>query len=738
MKPQLKYNTKLLIAISLTMGLIITIVMELISYKSNKHILENNNAVYRYYKTLEIQHDLLVSIYTLEGDEHKFLLTNDTQILQNFNQQEIQIRSLGQSILKYTSSGSDSIQMSNLIQMIETKIEHINNTINNPDRSQSSISKIVEDKEDKKLMTDFLLLDDKIDTEMQAKIQSLRIANAELSAKTNFWDIFGTLFAILVLIIAMFFLFKDVDLRDELEIKLRIAKMKAEQNAVLKEQFMANMSHEIRTPMNAILGFTNLMEKTKLDDIQSEYISAVKSSGANLLNIINDILDFSKIEAGMLRIEKIPFSIPSLLNSLEVMFAEKTKEKNLMFSVNVDEHIPQIVLGDPTRLTQIMINLIGNAIKFTQQGKVSVFCDLISLEDGLAKIIFKVKDTGEGIPKEKQIEIFDRFNQGNLETTRQYGGTRLGLAIVKKLVELQNGTISLQSREGKGSEFTIEISYSLPKEYVSKETGETEAMMPNFSEAKINILLVEDNIMNQKYASILLKELGADVDIAQNGQIAIEMLKNKKYNLILMDIQMPVMDGYKTASVIRGELHLKTPIIAMTAHIMAGEKEKCAGFGMNDYISKPFNESDLYKIISKYLGDIAKTNKSATTVSEEKTKEDIHQQVIDLSELQTLSKGNKAFVKEMIGIFLEQVPLDMNDIEAAIKETDYDTIQAISHKMKTSVGFIGLRPLLQEPLNTIESLSENHEGLEKIANKFNYLKSIIEKAERELELAIND
>lgn len=377
---------------------------------------------------------------------------------------------------------------------------------------------------------------------------------------------------------------------------------KAEESNKLKEAFLANMSHEIRTPMNAIIGFSDILSKRVMGEQEKEYVRTIKSAGENLLTIINDILDISKIEASMMTFEEHIFSVKDIFNSLNVMMTGKAKEKNLELTFTCAPDVPVHLLGDPTRLTQIIINLTGNAIKFTDKGKVEVnvkasqalpghtTADTIVLE-------FSIKDTGIGIPPDKLSHIFERFRQAESHTTRKYGGTGLGLSIAKQLVELQGGTLSVKSESKIGSEF----SFCIPYKRAGDVLPPTEASLKKHNVAelsKLNILLVEDNQLNVKLILSLFSEYNLKLQVVGNGSLAIDKIKENTFDIILMDMEMPVLNGYEAAVIIRQELKSKIPIIAMTAHAMAGEEERCLSLGMNDYISKPINADLLFEKIS--------------------------------------------------------------------------------------------------------------------------------------------
>ncbi|MEO9210171.1 MAG: response regulator [Ginsengibacter sp.] len=481
--------------------------------------------------------------------------------------------------------------------------------------------------------------------------------------------------------------------------KLNISEKKVKESARIKEIFMANMSHEIRTPMNAILGFTHLLQSKNLDDDSREYVQAIEKSGENLLIIINDILDLSKIEAGMLKIEKMPFSIRNLLHSIQLMFFNKAADKNIKLSTNIDEEVPEFLIGDATRLTQILTNLVGNALKFTMEGSVAINIINLGKTKNLINLGITVTDTGIGIAPEKQQQIFERFEQAEHSVIRNYGGTGLGLSIVRDLVILQNGTIELMSETGKGSTFKL----SIPLEISADDMIDHSALTQEFSEVPSpefigQILVVEDHEINQRLIKHLFKIWGLNYDLAKNGEEALKKLRSKTYSLILMDIQMPVMDGYTATKEIRETLKITTPIIAMTAHALTGEKEKCVEVGMNDYISKPLREKELHHLINQYA-----QLKKVDSTSPESLSRSENYSFINLQYMKEISAGNREYEKSVTGLFIEAIPEDISAIENAWKELDIQKLRHVAHNMKTTVSIMGLDNALFQYLDALEN-----------------------------------
>ena len=471
-----------------------------------------------------------------------------------------------------------------------------------------------------------------------------------------------------------------------------------------KEQFLANISHEIRTPINGIAGMAGLLSQDSSPEERGTYLNAIKHSAENLKVIINDILDLAAIESGKLRLEKIPFNVHDLLPSLIGMFAYQAKEKKILLSYRIDKSLNRILLGDPVRLNQILINLISNAVKFTHSGEIQVRCSAEERHKSGCIVKVQVIDTGVGVPSDKLDTIFESFSQADASVTRKYGGSGLGLTIVKQLVELQHGLIEVKSEEHKGSNFIVRIPYSFGRSERLKKTDLPKAVGAFDHPLKeMRVLLVEDNDINRLYAKSILHQWNCIVDIAENGLVAIEKIKYNFYDVVLMDVQMPVMDGYEATRAIRlMDSHMRDAnIVALTANATPADIQKCLASGMNDYLPKPFTPDDLYRKIFRDL--------TASTEAKNGKPKKIQTPVkdtFDLAYLRSISDNNQEFLQDMIQTFVQSTPPVLKEMQDAVAAKNWKKLSRLAHQIKPSFGLMGMDALRK----TVFAIEENAEA----------------------------
>lgn len=507
---------------------------------------------------------------------------------------------------------------------------------------------------------------------------------------------------------------KALHIKYDLE-ELQKQKDIAELSDKLKEQFLANVSHEIRTPMNGVLGMAHLLSKTHPTHEQLEYIDAIKVSANNLMVIINDILDFSKINAGKIEFSENEFDLRELVKGVLQILRIKTEEKRIQLGCTFDYHLKDMLCGDPIRLNQILTNLMANAVKFTEKGKVNLDIKLLEVNELVCKIRFKVTDTGIGIPENKLQSIFDSFEQAE-NNKRRYEGTGLGLTIVKQLVELQGGSISVKSRVNEGSEFIVDMTFRIGKIQSSPKIISTKEVQPQQDFSLVRVLIVEDNYVNQLLVKNMLKNFGfANYDSAENGRSALAKLREEMYDIILMDIQMPEMDGYEITREIRTRLSKEirnVPIIAITADASEKEKTKAREAGMNDYVVKPYTSEELYASLIKFLPNNSIVKESSEKLSSENANG------INLDFLDKFTGGDQELTVQLLEIILKQIPETIDKLNFHIPRKNWKEVHAVSHKVKSSLAIFELHELKKISTN-IEEYSRDGICLDEISELFN-------------------
>lgn len=483
-----------------------------------------------------------------------------------------------------------------------------------------------------------------------------------------------------------------------------------------KQQFLSNMSHEIRTPMNAIIGFTKVLLKTELSAKQKEYLTAVKMSGNALIVLINDILDLAKVDSGKMTFEEIPFKMALSISAMLHLFEPKIQEKNLTLIKEYDPKIPEVLLGDPVRLHQIILNLVSNAVKFTNEGHIKVSIKLIKEDDKKATIEFSVADTGIGIEADKMADIFENFQQAAHDTPRLYGGTGLGLAIVKQLVEPQGGVIAVKSKITEGATFSFVLDF--------KKTNDTAVFEDEFMELdptikNIKVLVVEDMPLNQLLMKTILDDFGFERDVAENGKIAIEKLAQKNlygltkaYDVILMDLQMPEMNGFEATEYIRKVLKSKIPIIALTADVTTVDLTKCKAVGMNDYIAKPVDERLLY---SKIVNFVKKTPLKPSKMDGELGPV-IKLRCTNMTYLLQRTKANPELMRAMIDAYLEQTPPLIEAMKQGFENQDWELLHSAVHKMMPSFLIVGMKNDFEDMAKKIMAFAKIQQEADSVAD----------------------
>ncbi len=508
---------------------------------------------------------------------------------------------------------------------------------------------------------------------------------------------------------------RDITAKKKTEKALIQAKQTAEAARHTERQFLANMSHEIRTPMNTVIGMTHLLYDSNPSESQKEIINSLLFSADSLMSIIDNILDLSKIEAGELALEERNFNLQELLKILHKTYQLKIQNKPITLSMEIDESIQHLLIGDRVRLSQILINLLGNSIKFTHEGTIGLKVKVLHSNTENSIIQFHVHDTGIGIAPDKLNYIFDTFKQADLRITRKYGGTGLGLTIVKQLAELQGGAIRAESQQGKGSDFFVILPFKNTNISAAAVVPKNEARPDSGTLLKnIRILVVEDNLMNQKLMGKILEQWDSYFTFASSGEEAIVITENQIFDIIFMDIHMPEMDGCDTTKLIRGNPqnpNHDVPIIALTAAALLEERNRAMAAGMNEFLTKPCSPVQLKQTVIKYTSGREVSNKAVAPDVEQATSQTSVQKSasFDLSYLQEMANGDQTFIRDMIDIFLNEIPKGLDQIQSGINNKDFGFICGTAHRIKSNYMMMGMKKQ-QEAALTIEKMIKNEQN----------------------------
>lgn len=723
------------IVLALLLALALTFVIHIFSNTSIRHLLASDEKVMFNFELDNHLEDLDHELISLESNLRSYIISNASGLLGDLGSNIAEARKK----LEYIAAMSAGIPdvpggIERLSELVEKKIHFSEAVLDSFSRSgEDAAILLINTREGLRLRDSIIGITSELRQLERQNITQTIAVNRNEAQEVSQIDYLSTLLATGIVLLALFYFLRSIEYRRTTQLKLEEARLEAEHSARIKEQFIANMSHEIRTPLHAVMSFSDLLAGTKLTPKQQEFSEGIQLSGENLLATVNDILDFSKLEAGMVHLEYIPFRLEESWQYLEKIFKAKAEAKGLELNFNNFPHTLPPLLGDPSRLHQILINLIGNALKFTQEGGVQIWGHLHQAPGDRRLLEIKVSDSGIGIEKDQLEAIFERFRQGEAAISRRFGGTGLGLAIVKQLVELQGGSINCHSQPEQGSTFTVRIPYSIAPATNLKSlqaASPTPDTFPVFN----RILLADDHVLNRRIMALLFQEWSYAYDLAKNGPEALRFAESFPYDLIFLDINMPEMDGYAVARELRARMSKKTIIIGISANSGPEEREKCLKAGMDAYLPKPFRKQELLALLIQH-SPMEDPIAAHAGPAMEKTPP-AGRALIDLEYLHSLANGKPERMREMAGIFLEQIPKEYALLRAAGAKTDLQSVASLAHSMRSTVAYMGmahsLGPILQKLEENARQSTADHRFSEELEFLWSQLQEAMDQVKQQL------
>jgi len=656
-----------------------------LQYNSNRNVnqlIDGNQALLTELQRRIAIHSLREDLYFISNEERRMITQNLPALQPEINTKRKRIAAEVEYLKKIDKNATDPnlVKLDSLVTGLMMFHSHV---IDTGARNRKLQAELIMSGRGDTLMNKIVEVSRQTNTSRDQRLANLIETIDENGLEAKKWGIILAILAVVASMYAFGYIINKIRIQHQLIHQLNESEKAVKESALVKENFMANMSHEIRTPMNAILGFTELLRKQQLDSTSSQYVKAIETSGEHLLSLVNDVLDFSKMEAGMLNIQSQPFSVRELLESLKNMFGEKAKEQNIRFSVQLNKSIPDRIIGDAFRLKQILLNLAGNALKFTAEGRVVISANIAESDDDSIKILFTVKDTGIGIPQQKLKYVFERFNQVDEEASRRFGGTGLGLSICRSLAGLMDGSLELESTPGVGTRAILILSLAVAEREPAMharpgpapESLLPERDAPTLAQARSNgmaVLVVDDHPVNRMLLARQLGKLGYAAHAACDAFEAITEYAAGGIGTVITDCNMPGMDGYELARNIRSRERRngsrRVPIIACTANALPGDAAKCFEAGMDDYLAKPVLLEDLRRKIEHWLPAAAPIGRAA---------------------LAEVSGGDAQAEREVLSQFLHYGIEDARSLRIGVASRETAQIARYAHRMKGAAGAIG-------------------------------------------------